>query len=117
MKNFVQPGNTITVTAPANVKSGDFVEVGAIRGVAAYDAADGEPVEVVTEGVFTLPKKTADEVAPGDLLYWDASNGYLTLTAGTNGKPLVGVAVRAAGNGATAVDVKLGVHGITGPAA
>ena len=117
MKNYVQQGNTITVTAPAAVVSGQYVTVGAIRGVAAYDAAQGEPVEVVTEGVFTLPKKAADVVAAGDLLYWDATNGYLTVTAGTGSKPLVGVAVKAAGNGAMSVDIKLGVHGITGPAA
>jgi len=116
MKNFVQEGKTITVTAPADVASGAYVVVGAIRGVAAYDAASGDPVEVVTEGVFTLPKKAADVVAPGALLYWDAANGYLTITEGTGSKPLAGVAVQAAGNGATTVNVKLGVHGIAGAA-
>jgi predicted RecA/RadA family phage recombinase len=114
MKNYVQEGKTITVTAPAAVTSGQYVVVGAIRGVAAYDAAQGEPVEVATEGVFTLPKVAADSIAAGDLLYWNGT--ACTKTAGTGSKPLVGVAVKAAGAGVTTVAVKLGVHGLTGPA-
>jgi len=116
MTNYIQEGNTITVTAPAAVLSGDYVVVGAIRGVACYDAASGAAVEVATEGVFTLPKVAADAVAAGDLLYWDATAGKATKAAGTGSKPLVGVAVKAAGNGVSSVDVKLGVHGLTGPA-
>ncbi|MDW8130054.1 MAG: DUF2190 family protein [Bryobacterales bacterium] len=116
MKNYVQEGKTLTVTAPGAVTSGQFVVVGAIRGVAAHDAASGERLELVTEGVFTLPKKPSDVVTVGSLLYWDAAQGHLTVTPGTGSKPLVGVATKAAGNGAASVDVKLGVHGITGPA-
>jgi len=114
MKNYVQEGKTLTVTAPAAVVSGQFVTVGAIRGVVAYDAAQGEPVELATEGVFTLPKVAAEDIAVGDLLYWNGS--ACTKTAGTGSKPLVGVAVKAAGAGVTTVAVKLGVHGLTGPA-
>ena len=116
MKNFVQPGRALTVTAPAAVTSGQYVVTGAIRGVAAADAAAGAEVEVVTEGVFTLPKAAADAIVAGDLVYWDAAAGKVTKTAGTGSKPLVGVAVRAAGSGVASVDVKLGVHGLTGAA-
>ena len=35
MKNYVQPGNTITLTAPYAVVSGDGLLVGSIFGVAA----------------------------------------------------------------------------------
>jgi len=114
MKNYVQEGKTIAVIAPAAVTSGQYVVVGAIRGVAAYDAAQGEPVEVATEGVFTLPKVAADNIGAGDLLYWTGT--ACTKTAGTGSKPLVGVAIKPAGNGAATVNVKLGVHGLTGPA-
>jgi predicted RecA/RadA family phage recombinase len=38
MKNFVQPGNTITLTAPYAVASGDGLLVGYIFGVAAGTA-------------------------------------------------------------------------------
>jgi len=35
-KNFIQNGNTVTLTAPAAVKSGDLIVVGALAGVCAY---------------------------------------------------------------------------------
>ena len=35
MKNYVQPGNTITLTAPYTVASGDGLLVGSIFGIAA----------------------------------------------------------------------------------
>ena len=44
MKNFVQPSNTITLTAPYAVASGDGLLVGSIFGVAAGAAALGESV-------------------------------------------------------------------------
>ena len=114
MKNYVQEGKTLTVTAPSAVASGQFITVGAIRGVAAFDAAQGESVELATEGVFTLPKVAADSIAAGDLLYWTGT--ACTKTAGAGSKPLVGVAVKPAAANSTTVQVKLGTHGLTGPA-
>jgi len=40
MKNYVQPGNTITLTAPYAVASGDGLLVGAIFGVASGTASE-----------------------------------------------------------------------------
>lgn len=117
MKNYLQPGNTVTVAAPAAVLSGDLVVVGSIVGVAATDAESGADVEIDTEGVFSLPKVTSDVIAQGDRLYWDASVSKLTKTAGTGSKPLVGLAVTAAGNGTTAVQCRLVLSLQTGPAA
>ncbi len=65
MKNFVQPGNTITVIAPSNVTSGSLVIVGSIVGVATADAVTGAPVEISVEGVFTLPKSLGSALAQG----------------------------------------------------
>ncbi len=118
MKNYVQSGNNITVAAPVGgVTSGQLVVIGSLIGVASTTQPAGSPVEVITSGVFELPAKPTDEVSVGDLLYWDATNGYLTKTAGTGSKPLVGAAVAAKAASATTVRCKLGVHGITGPAA
>jgi predicted RecA/RadA family phage recombinase len=116
MKNFVQEGNTITVTAPAAITSGQLVVVGSINGVAAFDAASGADVEVTVEGVFELPKVTTDVVVQGDKLYWDSGQLKLTKTAGTGSKPLVGAATAAAGNGVTTVNCRLMPTGQTGPA-
>ncbi len=56
MKTYVQPGNTITLTAPYAVASGDGLLVGSIFGIAAGDAAIAEPVETALVGVFDITK-------------------------------------------------------------
>jgi predicted RecA/RadA family phage recombinase len=116
MKNFVQEGNTITLTASADVTSGQLIVVGSIVGVAAFDAASGADVEVTVKGVFDLPKVTTDVIAQGDKLYWDSGQAKLTKTAGTGNKPMVGVATAASGNGGTTVNCLLMATGQTGPA-
>ena len=45
MKNYVQPGNTIPLTAPYDVASGDGLLVGSIFGVAAGNAVNGLALE------------------------------------------------------------------------
>ena len=72
MRNFIQPGETITLVAPAEVKSGDVVVVGGLAGVAATDAAEGAEVETQLVGVFELPKG-ADVLAAGALVCWDGA--------------------------------------------
>ena len=47
MKNYVQPGKTITLAAPYAVAAGDGLLVGAIFGVATATAGNGEAVEAV----------------------------------------------------------------------
>ena len=93
MKNYVQPGETITVTAPADVLSGAGVKVGVLFGVAANDALSAAPVEIATCGVFELPKATGSAWTEGAAIYW---NGTACTTATTAGNLLVGVAAVAA---------------------
>jgi predicted RecA/RadA family phage recombinase len=116
MKNYIQEGVTVTVTAPADVTSGSLVVVGSIVGVAAFDALSGADVEIDTEGVFSLPKVTTDVVTQGAKLYWDSGASKLTVTAGTGSKPLVGYARSAAGNGTTVVECSIQPTMQTGPA-
>ncbi len=112
MKNFVQPGKTITVPAPAAVASGDAVFVGNLFGVAATDAAQDEDVEITTEGVFDLPK-AAEDIDLGDPLYWDDTAGVLTTTGTDNN--LVGAAIAAALAADALVRIRLnGSFGIVG---
>ena len=101
MKNYIQPGETLTVTAPGTTISGQLVVVGSIVGVANADAATGEAVEVDVEGVFELPKVSGDNITAGVKLYWNGT--ALTITAGTGSKPLVGFATEAAATGTTVV--------------
>lgn len=105
MKNFVQAGSNLTLTAAAVITSGQMVKVGAIVGVAAGSAAIGQDVDLVVTGVFTLPKVAIDDMAVGDLVYWDDTAKLVTKTSAGNTK--IGAAVAAAGNPSGSVRVRL----------
>ena len=98
MKNFVQPGNTITLTAPYAVASGEGLLVGAIFGVAAGDAAIGEPVETALVGVFDITKVGSQAWTVGAKVYWDDTNKPCTTVATET--TLIGAAVEAVPSGA-----------------
>lgn len=94
MKNYIQDGDTITVTAPATVVSGDFVQVGRVRGIAVTSAASGAQVELKTTGVFNIPKLGSEAFASVGLPVYCvlASDGVKTVTtASTTANVLVGV--------------------------
>lgn len=105
MRNFIQRGDTITIPAPAAVTGGSVVIVGSIVGVAAGDAASGADVDVVTVGVFAMPKVAALAIAAGDVVYFDAATALVNKTSSGNTK--VGVAVEAAANPSGSVAVRL----------
>src|SRR5579885_2417833 len=106
MKNYIQEGDMITVTAPAGgVTSGDGVVIGALFGVATKTAAAGETVTLATDGVFDLPKLVSAVIAAGDPVAWDDTAKQVNVP-GTGRYP-IGTAIEAAGNGATIVRVRL----------
>lgn len=98
MKTYVQPGNTITLTAPYAVASGDGLLVGSIFGVAAGAAALGEPVETALTGVFDITKIGSQAWTAGARIYWDDTNKRATNVATSN--TLIGVATEAVAGGA-----------------
>ena len=98
MKNYVQPGNTLTLTAPHDVISGDGLLVGSIFGVASGAAAIAEPVETALVGVFDITKVGSQAWTVGAKVYWDDSNKRCTTVATDN--TLIGVAVEAVAGGA-----------------
>ena len=98
MKNFVQPGNTITLTAPYAVASGDGQLVGSIFGIASGTAAVGEPVETALTGVFDITKIGSQAWTAGTKVYWDDTNKRTTNVATSN--TLIGVATEAVAGGA-----------------
>ncbi len=106
MKNFVQPGCNLTVTAPAGgVSSGDPVKIGSLFGVAAYSAPAGAPLEITTEGVFDLPKAAGVAFAQGDKAYFDTA--AKDIAAAANGLSWVGVVTEGVLAGAASVRVRL----------
>ncbi len=107
MRNFVMDGNTLTLTAPAvtGCKSGDLIVVGAIAGVAAYDAAAGAEVEVTVEGMFTLPKASG-QITEGQKVFWSTTDSNVKNATGVGLSP-IGVAVREAGTNDATCRVRL----------
>ncbi len=108
MKNFIQPGDTLTMTAPVDgVVGGALVVLGSLFGVAAQSAAAGVDFDLVVEGVFSLPKKTGETPAVGAKVYWETATSSVTTTATSN--TLIGVHVgkAAALAGAATLLVKL----------
>ncbi len=98
MKNQVQDGDVITVTAPYAVTSGQGVKVGAaLFGIASGDAANGATLELQMEGVFDVTALSTDVVAVGDVLYWDDTNRRLTTTSSSHMTAGVAVAAKASG--------------------
>ncbi len=106
MQNYIQNGHVITVTTPAGgITSGEGLIVGSIFGVAAYTAAEGDPLELATTGVYQLPKATAAVLAVGARVAWDNTAKNINVLGA--GRFPVGIATEAAGNGITSVAVRL----------
>ena len=95
----------LTLLAAATVLSGEALLVGKIFGVAIANVPAGTTGEFQTEGVHELPALAADVATVGAILYWDAANKRLTVTAA--GSTRVGVATVAKGAGATTVQIKI----------
>ena len=96
MQNYIQPGDVVTVAAPAAVSSGDGVLVGTLFGVAAFDADSAANVEIKTRGVFELAKNSAEAWTVGIAIYWDNTNKVVTSTSTSN--TLIGKALAVAAN-------------------
>lgn len=106
MKNFIQDGDTVTVTAPAGgVISGYGVIVGNLFGIAATTQAEGANVEIATTGVFDLPKAPAAVFTAGQRVSWD--NAAKHVVAPAAGMYPIGTALLAAGNGVATARVRL----------
>lgn len=108
MKNFVQSGDNIEITASANIASGELVQLGSLHGVAVTAIANGEKGNICRKGVFTLPKLTgasADATTAGGPVYFSAGSVSGSDSSGT--RKLVGYALEVAAQAATTVKVLL----------
>ena len=117
MKNFQQHGKTMTITAAADITSGQVVAVGNILGVATADIKTGAKGEIAF-GVYTVPKVSGAVIAQGESLSWDASaaafDDNLATPATGDITGAAATAWEAAGNGVTTFAVLFtGVPGVT----
>ena len=105
MKNFIARGETLEITAAADIASGAGVLVGATFGVAAGDIAEGDKGIINLGGVYELPKVSAQAWTQGARIYWEAAENRCTTTA--SGNTLIGTAYAAAANPSAAGQVRL----------
>lgn len=109
MNTFQKPGDQITLIAPSGgVTAGVGYQIGQLFVVACTTAAQDEPFEARTRGVFTLPKADGAGSAwvQGARLYWDGDEGAL----GLSGQVHIGYALEAAND-----DADEGVVLLSGP--
>lgn len=107
MKNFVQRGDVIDITAGADLTSGTPVVVGNSIAIPQTDIANGSLGSVAIEGVFTLTKASTKTYNIGDLVDWDLSAAQVDTSAATGDLTGFGIAVSAGVNGSTTINVKL----------
>lgn len=88
MRNYVQAGDSLTLTAPSGgVVSGMGYVIGDLFVVAAVTVAEGLPFAGKRHGVFEFDAEThasTQELDIGDVAYWDETPGRVTKTAAGN---------------------------------
>jgi len=106
MRNYVQPGDNVTVTAPYALTPGAGCLVGTLFGVSCGTYANAATdAELATTGVFDLTTLGTDTPAMGAAAYWDNTNKRLTTTSSGNTK--IGVFLLAKADGVTVGRVRL----------
>jgi predicted RecA/RadA family phage recombinase len=99
MKNFVQPGESLTVASAAAQTAGNVFVSGKLFGVVANSTEANEDVVIRTCGVYDLAKD-ASTFALGALVYATAAGQATSTSAGNT---LIGVSVKSAATGDTTV--------------
>lgn len=99
MKNFIQRGDVLEITAGADIAAGAGVKVGVLFGVATGAIANGAKGTINLTGVYSLPKVGSQAWSVGAAIYW---NGTACTTATTAGNLLIGTAWEDVGGAAGA---------------
>lgn len=105
MKNYVQRGDVLSLTAPYVVAAGAGLLVGSLFAVATSAADNGAAVEGALTGVYDLAKTSAQAWTVGAKVYWDNTAKACTTTSTDN--TLIGVAAAAASNPSATGRVRL----------
>ena len=84
MKNFIGVGNRVTLVAAAITTSGQAVLLGSLFGIAESAAAIGDPLILVMNGIYDLPKTASQAWTVGQLIYWDVTTSRVTNVVADN---------------------------------
>lgn len=83
---YVQEGRYLEVTLPYARTGGQGVLVGTLFGVCTVDGAQGDAINIDTDGVYGLTAATGSgsDAAVGAVAYWDDTNKRVTATQSTH---------------------------------
>lgn len=113
MRVYIQPGSIIDLTAPSGgFVSGVPVRIGSFYGVPQCTVAQTLKGAVKLDGVFELPKVSAQAWTEGQIIYSPAAGGLLTNVSAT-GLYAVGVATEPAANPSAVGRVRLNGVAVT----
>lgn len=79
---FIQEGKIINFTAQKEIAYNEIVPIGDCVGVASEFIKSGSMGGVRMTGIYEMPA-AAETIDFGEKLYWDATNGVVTKTAGS----------------------------------
>lgn len=111
MKNFVALGDSMEITAPAALLSGQGVLIDSLFGIAQTNIANGERGIITLNGVYDLPKVASQAWSVGAKIYWN-NTVKVTTNVGTNNS-LIGVAVLAVGGTPGEVIGRVRLNGVS----
>ena len=106
-KNYIAPGDVVTLPAPYQRNSGQGARIGALFGIAASDVLSGAQGEFHIVGEWTLNKSTGagTALAVGGKAYWDDTAKAVTGVVGSN--LFIGHAMATASDGAITANIRL----------
>ncbi len=104
MRNSIQPGNVLELTAPGTLSSGDPTMIGDLFCVAITDVASGARGSFAVAGVANLTKD-GSAISEGDKLYFDGDD--VTTDSDTGSNPQIGNATEDAASEADTVNVRI----------
>jgi len=92
----IQTGEVVDYTATATIANGDVIPLVDRVGVALNDAITGDVISLELSGVFEITAATADDIAFGDVVYFDATARNVTTDATSNVKAGIATSAKAA---------------------
>lgn len=111
----VYDGFVLIMVALVDTLVGSVVEFENSIGIAQTSGLAGEKFSVDTVGVYELPSADADVIEVGNVLYYDSTNGVVTVETDTVGDGTGTLYTKAgiswsakAGGAVSTVDVKIG---------
>ena len=103
----IQSGQVVDYVAAGTIANGDVIPLTGRIGIALDDAVSGETISIAITEVYEFTATTADAIAFGAVVYFDATARSITTTATSNTLAGFAVSTKAAATAGT-VKVKIG---------